>query len=1011
MKAPGCRTPWQPISNTWKQPGKLCYTFVLAAILGGAALLPQSAWGQIKSVPHDGYFIGFRPYYDGDFRTAAKIFQEAARSGINSSEGRWIDSICYHTMLGDCYYEMGDLTNALDQYSSALKLFVTYRDWMLRVEFTSGIDPEQNMRTTITWGTSGRTTRLGHFPDRFQIMQGRLDNQNVVQQGGVVVPPSLHPVYVSEIVRCTAQAIRRRAEIMGPASEHDPLTLLVLDACSRRPGPPNHWSQCWIELQLGCAYAAANKPAQAASELSKSLLAGGTYDHPLTCIALVELGKLAFAQGKYEPAMKLFHEATISAAYFDRFDVMEEGFRFGQLSHVVSAQQGVYPPLAPAAAWAKQKRIRPLHVSILTALGENLLIAGNLGDATAMLTLARTQLNRSDMLLGAIGSRTNFELAKVQLQAGNLTAGTQSLNAAINYQKNSSKRVFQIALVDKLFVAGGATERVADLLFADVLREPTPQDWMIEPLDTMAVALTPHPLPYEHWFELALARKEHEKALGIADRIRRHRFYSTQPLGGRILALRWVLEAPKDALGHAAQLQRQDILVRFPAYAEVSQQAAAVQAKLAALPLVPTEDAEMKQQADLIGQLGKLSASQELLLQLIALQRVAAEFSFPPLADVAEVQKQLPEGQLVLAYLQTSRHLHAFAFSKDNYAYFSLDASAKVRADLMELLKLMGNFDKNQPVDVEVLHDERWKATAARMLKSLTNNSQASFNAEDWAKYKELVVVPDGILWYLPFEALQLPTEGGTVPVMDLMSVRYVPTVSLVLPDSRGRKAVERTALVVGKFALSGDEAAVAAAGAEIAAALPAASTLPSKLSFPTATYSSLFDRLVVLSDVAPAERSPYNLNPLQLEANKPGGTLSDWILLPFAAPDQIIMPGFHTPAEDALRRGGTGDEVFLTVCGMMATGSRSILLSRWRVGGQSTFELMREYVQELPHTSAASAWRRSVQLRQKSLIDPAGEPRVKIAAGTEAFPASHPFFWAGYMLVDTGSTPAEPAK
>ena len=74
-------------------------------------------------------------------------------------------------------------------------------------------------------------------------------------------------------------------------------------------------------------------------------------------------------------------------------------------------------------------------------------------------------------------------------------------------------------------------------------------------------------------------------------------------------------------------------------------------------------------------------------------------------------------------------------------------------------------------------------------------------------------------------------------------------------------------------------------------------------------------------------------------------------------------MPGFHTPAEYGLKKGGTGDEVFLTVCGLMASGSRTVLLSRWRVGGQSTVDLMREFVQELPHESAAAAWRRSVQL------------------------------------------------
>jgi CHAT domain-containing protein len=976
---------------------------LLATFLLG---IPAIAGAQITSVPHDGYFNGFGSYYDGDYRSAAASFRNAARAGIASTEGRWIDSICYHTMLGDCYYEMGDLTNALDQYSSALKLFVTYRDWMLRVEFPAGIDPEQNMVTNVTWGKSRRITRIGHFPPRFQSLQGQLNNQNALQRGGVVAAPSLHPVYVSEIVRCTAQSIRRRAEIMGPMSEHDTLTMSVLDALSRRPGPPNNWAQCWIELQLGCAYAAANKPDQAASELSKSLLAGGTYDHPLTCLGLVELGKLAFQQGKYEAAMTMFHEATISAAFFNRYDIMAEGFRWGQLAHLVSAQKGIYPPLVPAIAWSKQNGTRTLTVTLLTALGENLLIAGDVNGATATLALARSSLGRAEMAQGAMGAQLNFQTAKLTLQTGNIAAGATSLNAAINFQKAASKRAFQIALADRYFTSGGVTERVGDMLYAEVLREPTGADWTVEPLDTLASLMVPHPLPLEHWFELALVRKEMEQALEIADRIRRHRFFLSLPLGGRLHALRWVLEAPDESLTNAAQLQRQDLLVRFPRYQEISNQAAKAQTELATIPLKPADEAQGKKQAELLDQLGKLSAVQEALLQLIALQRVPSDFAFPPLLDLKQLRARLPEGRLVLAYLQTTRNVHAFAISKDNYAYFTVETPAKVRADVIEMLRLMGHYDKNQPLNDETLRDERWKASAAKILKQLTNNTKSEFDADDWAKYNEVVVIPDGLLWYLPFEALQLRSGTTTVSLIDLMNVRYVPTVALAAPDSRPRKAVDRTAVVAGRFTLTGDEVASTRAAAKIAEVLPGTTSLPTRLDYPTSIYASAFDRLVLLADVVPAEHGPYNLNPLQLEMGKPGNTLSDWMLLPWPSPDQIVMPGFHTSAEDSLKRGGNGEEVFLTVCGMMSTGARTILLSRWRVGGQSTFDLVREFVQELPHASAASAWRRSVQLGRKNPLDPAAEPRIKVPANVEAFRNEHPFFWAGYMLVDTGSEP-----
>ena len=46
------------------------------------------------------------------------------------------------------------------------------------------------------------------------------------------------------------------------------------------------------------------------------------------------------------------------------------------------------------------------------------------------------------------------------------------------------------------------------------------------------------------------------------------------------------------------------------------------------------------------------------------------------------------------------------------------------------------------------------------------------------------------------------------------------------------------------------------------------------------------------------------------------------------------------------------GNEVFLSVCGLMANGARTMLLSRWRTGGQTSFDLVREFIQELADTA-----------------------------------------------------------
>jgi len=783
-------------------------------------------------------------------------------------------------------------------------------------------------------------------------------------------------------------------------------------ALTLRPGPPNHWSQSWVELELGLAYAAANKIPEAVQELTKSLLVADRYDHPLTCVGLLELGRLAFEQGKYDAAITYLHEATISAAFFDRYDVMEEAFRLGAEAHAVSGQKGLYPPLLPASL-ALSKKSRPLAVSLLTSLAEQLCSGGELSRAAATIAEAHSAQGRHALAQGAIGSRLNFQSARVAFHAGDAKSGGVALAAALSYQKGGSPRLFQIGLADLLYKGGGATDRIADLLFSELLREPTANDWTLATLDTLAVGLAPHPLPYEHWFEASLARKDQEKALNIADRLRRHRFFVTQPLGGRLLALRWILEGLSENLSQDAALQRQNLLLKFPKFGELSRRSAEIRTELQTLPVVPTDDSQIKRRNELLTELTKTCTLQETMLQAIALDHVASELVFPPLRETKEIQQELPENTLVFSYLVTSRNVHAFALAKDRYGSFTVAQPTKVRADVMEMLKHLGLNDRNFPVTADELKANGWRPAADRLVKALTNNTSGG----DWAKYRELVVVPDGVLWYLPFEALPVPAESQTTSLAMQLTLRYAPTLSLAIPGRRGNRPAARTLVIGGKL-LPRDEDGFAKGGWEaVAGALPGSTILPANTALhpetipcPSATFSTTFDRLIVLKDADDSDKAPFGWSPLAVDAGKPGGTLADWIQLPFGV-DQAVLPGFHTQAESSLKRGGTGDELFLATCGLMASGCRTILLSRWRVGGQSTVDLMREFVQELPHQPADVAWQRSVRLASGRTIDAALEGRLKTNPAKGDVSAEHPFFWSGYMLVDTGVAPHEDAE
>jgi tetratricopeptide (TPR) repeat protein len=987
----------------WRSLGFRARLMLALLVLAAA---PGSVRAQMRdSVPSTRYFTGFNVFYEGDYRDAVNLYSDELRGGIKSAQSRWIDSICYHTMTGECYYQMGQLSQALDQYTRALQLYAAFSDWMIRVQFPPGIQQAGlNARPMVPWGASKRIAKVGQFSETFLMSQGQVNNNAVIQNGGVVQQAQMFPVRVSEIVRATCLAMRRRRELLGPLCKHDPVTTKVQFAIARRAGLPNHWSQAWIEVQLGLAHAAMGNVPQAASMLERAILAGGEYDHPLTSTALLELGRLALEAGDYNTAARLFEETTYAAVAFTDLGVLEEAFRLGQMTHVISGAKGPYPLLAPAVQWAKQRGYRQLYASLATLLAENLAVLGDTQSASGMIAEARNAIGRRSMGDGVQGARTNYVNALVMFQSGNLAAGEQLLKTVWTYQQSGSFWLFHIGLVDKACVSRTINaDRIILQLYEAVLRDPTPADWASSPMESITVLTTPHPLPYEHWFETAAQRtQDRELAVEVADRARRNRFFSTLPMGGRLLALRWVLEGPDELLDKQPLLQRQDLLSKYPQYDKLSQRAKQLQADLAAIPPVPENDDQKRKQAVAFNELAGIGTAQELILREMAVRREPADMIFPPLRRVHDLQRSMPEGQVLLTFFNTSRATYGFLFSRDKYAMWPVASAMQIRKHLQLLLRDLGNFEQNHQLGQNELTTTDWKKNAIKLRDLLLEKSKIDLGA----KIDELVIVPDGILWYLPWEAL--PVGDDDAPLLSHTKIRYAPTIGLSTPYSARPLSMHNVGVVVGKLYPQDKPEVGQAAYEAFHRAIPTAVALPDVPTAPSSLYRRLFDQLVVLDDIEPSANGPYDWSPAQLDRGKSGGQLADWLSLPWtSSPDELILPGFHSSAENGLKtkKGiGDGSDLFLPVCGLMSTGTRSLLISRWRTGGQTSCDLVREFAQELPHTSPADSWQRSVMLAQGNSVDPDVEPRVKRLSVTGDPPkAEHPFFWSGYMLVDMG--------
>lgn len=974
---------------------------------GQAAAVPATL---DRGAPSPTYFAIYPAFYEGEFAEALRGFRSEARGAIKFGPGGyWIDSICYQTLMGECYYQMCQYEQALQHYTNALQLVVEFSDWMARVQFDNVIQPAgPGQVRPVPWGASTRVFTVGRYSTTQLTAQGEIDQRGVLVRGGVVQAPVLYPVNVQEIVRCTCLAMRRWRELAGPVGPKDPLPARLTAALAQPHPHPNHWSEVYHDAQLGVAYTLQGKTAQAKTVLERAIVAAGEFDHPLTATVLFELGLIALQNGDFAAAETLFAETTYSAAMFFDPILLEEAFRYGYLTHVMGNRPAAYPPLEAAAAWANRERLRHLQASLLILSAENACLIGQPKLAEGYLSTAHNVAARRNMALGRIGTRLRFAASLVHYDQGRVLEGDAELAGALAMQQDRSLWLFHMQLVDNLWQNKSLSDRDAADLFATVLRDPTPLDWASDPLESISSQAIPHLTYFEHWFEVALARKEAEKALEIADLARRHRFLTTLDAGGRLLSLRWVLEAPEAALSQSALLQRQMLLARFPAYDQLAQRIRGLRTQLAALP-PPGEAADADaQRGKLLANLAELSARQELLLRQISVRREACDTVFPPVRTARELQAALAPGQGLLVFFKTNRQLHAFLMSHDKYGLWKVGTPAGVQKQLLTLLRTLGQFGENKELSLADVTSEEWHKPARQLHDLLFKDARADLAA----LFDELIIVPDGALWYLPFECIQVPVAGEDKPLISVFRVRYAPTASLAVGDARPRRQMLTSGVVLGKLFPRAPAEAAQEAFVELSQSLAGAVALGHPLPAPSALFRTQLDQLIVLADVPAPDGSPYNWPPFAVDRIDPTATLASWFLLPWGAPECVLLPGFHTAAESSLKgqsAGVAGNDVFLPLCGLMSAGVRTILLSRWRTGGQTSFDLVREFAQELPHSPAAEAWQRSVLLSWDATLNPEAEPRLKAKPREEPPLARHPFFWAGYVLADTGAPAAPP--
>ena len=259
-----------------------------------------------------------------------------------------------------------------------------------------------------------------------------------------------------------------------------------------------------------------------------------------------------------------------------------------------------------------------------------------------------------------------------------------------------------------------------------------------------------------------------------------------------------------------------------------------------------------------------------MVLREIAVRREPVEMIFPPLRRTKDIQLALPEGHALLAFFATSNdNLYGFMFSKQKYAMWRVGGTAQLHRHLLAMLKDMGNTDANRQVSVQDLGRDAWKKSAAKVVEVLFDKSNVDLSA----KFEELIIVPDGPLWYLPFEALPVGKKDDVKPLISQVRIRYAPTVGLAIPY---HKTVKPQSWSDRRGA---GQAASARRGVGVARGLRSRWAKWSKARWPcraappvpSSLFRTLLEGLIVFDDIKPGD-GPYAWSPVQLDGGKSAG-------------------------------------------------------------------------------------------------------------------------------------------
>ncbi|PYS99372.1 MAG: hypothetical protein DMF63_12205 [Acidobacteria bacterium] len=330
------------------------------------------------------------------------------------------------------------------------------------------------------------------------------------------------------------------------------------------------------------------------------------------------------------------------------------------------------------------------------------------------------------------------------------------------------------------------------------------------------------------------------------------------------------------------------------------------------------------------------------------------------------LQKQIGERNAVVEFVSDSGTISAFVVTNDRIEYVIKIASETEVLSLLEGLHFQFGalrFGGDQLAVFAEQLKSRADAYLRMLYEKLIEPIARSFGDRD------LVVIPSGVLNYVPFHALY---DGATYLVKS-RDVRYAPSVSVWLSLNSKRSSSPGNSFLMAyadeRIPLVNDEVG------KLANMLPKARTKVGK----NATFAAFQKHAPDADLIHLACHGQFRPdNPMFSSLHLADGWVTVRDLYAIRLKAKLVT---LSACETGLSKVHAGEEILGLARGFLSAGARSIVLSLWTVNDEATSRLMQEFYTNLQRGTDVAA---SLRFAQKTFVD-RGE---------------HPYFWSPFFVI-----------